>query len=81
MSIEPIRFSHRGRDLEVRAMRTPNGWKARVFEGTTKVTRVFYTVSYDTDLDAEFQGIDIVGELMQIAQSDVESDLVQLLDP
>ena len=79
MNVEPRMFCHSGRNLEVRATQTATGWEVRVFEGDQRVTRVFYTVSYETQIDADIQGADLLDALMCLAQEDIEVNRVPLV--
>ena len=78
--VEPREFSHVGQILEVRAAQTTSGWSVRVFEDGQPVTRIFYTVNYETQMRAEYQGDDLVEALMRLAQEDIEADRVRLVD-
>lgn len=80
MKVEPREFSHRGRTLEVRATQSTEGWSVRVFEDGRPVTQVFYTVCYETDMNAAMQGDDLVDALMRLAQEDIEAERVRLLE-
>lgn len=79
--MEPIFFKHDGRNLEVRATRTRDRLEVRVFEDGHRATAVFYTVGFDTELGGVSQGVNLGADLLRMARDDVESGIVQLLDP
>lgn len=80
MKHKPKSFSNDGRNFTVRAIPNNAGWVVRVFEGEQHATYVFYTVSYETQVDVSMrcQGLDLVEDLMQLAQKDVEQNRVNL---
>lgn len=72
-------FIHNNRHLEVRAAVNGDGWSVRVFEGDKKVTRVIYNVSFENQTDAAItQGVDLVADLMFVAENDVTTGKVKL---
>jgi hypothetical protein len=79
--MEPRNFTYDGRQLQVRALPDSEGWRVRVFENDTLVTGVVYSVSHETTVDARMQSVphDLVEHLMQLAQSDVENNIVRLV--
>ena len=79
--MDPIFFNHDGRNLEVRATRTPDGLTVRVFEDGHRATAVSYNVRYDTEIAGAWQGMNLGADLMRMAKDDVESGVVPLLDP
>ncbi|MBK1696619.1 hypothetical protein [Rhodovibrio salinarum] len=81
MNIKPRTFTYGGRTFEVRAAAENEGWKVRVFENNRPVTAVVYTVSHENQIDAKIQDlpVDLLQELMRLAQSDVEQGRVALL--
>lgn len=81
MRIEPRKFSHDGRELEVRAVPAQDGWTVRVYENGRVVTGVTYSVSYETQIDASLQGlpVDLLDDLMNVAQTDIEQGRVRLV--
>ena len=81
MRIEPRKFSHDGRELEVRAVPAQDGGTVRVYENGRVVTGVTYSVSYETQIDASLQGlpVDLLDDLMNVAQTDIEQGRVRLV--
>lgn len=74
-----VRFTHEGRNLEIRAIQGMNGdWQIGAFEGSAKVTAPTYVLSFDTEIAGSSMGVDLVDHLMQVAQSDVEMGIVEL---
>lgn len=61
-----------GRNLEVRARATENGWEVRCFENDTPVGPR-YSVSWEvsSDFDA-YHGLKAVDELMALAEGDAK---------
>jgi len=74
-------FNFKERNLEVRAVPDNEIWKVRVFENNRSVTEVVYTVSHENQINAKVQelSVDLLDELMRLAQSDVEEGRVTLL--
>ena len=83
MTVEPIHFIHQGRNLEVRAVLESGKWRwaVRIFEGNNRATPHVYTVGFETAIDGEMLGVNLVGQLMHTARSDVEQGVVELLEP
>ncbi|WP_152527868.1 hypothetical protein [Lutibaculum baratangense] len=75
-------FSHDGRDLEVRAVTDANEIAVRVYEDGKVATMFSYRVSIETKFDASVQGfpIDVIGNLMHLAETDVTEGRVRLLE-
>ena len=80
MTVKRQKLSQNGRDLEVRAMRVDEGWRARVFDGDQPATDAIYSVSHENRIDASAHSTlgDLVPQLMQVAQEDVEQGRVSL---
>jgi hypothetical protein len=74
-------FQFDGRDLTVRAVPFNEGWRVQVFQGDRAVTRIVYTVAHETVADSSMALIpaDLVDELMTLAQTDVEHEVVKLV--
>ena len=76
-----ITFFHANRQLTVKACRDNQGYKVRVFDGDRRVNNIVYSVSYETQLAGEMLEIPVslVEHLMDLAKSDVEMGIVELL--
>ena len=74
-------FSHNNRQFRVKAFQENDGWRIRVYENDRPVTAITYRVAYETDQDAQMQGIsvDLVDHMMDVAKSDIEEGIVKLL--
>lgn len=73
-------FEFDGRLLTVGAITTRDGYSVRVYEDGRPVTRIFYTVAFETAIDMQTTGFtdDAVGNLMDLAKNDVVSGDVKL---
>jgi len=73
-------FSHKGRQLEIRAVPFADEWKVRVFENGKQVTPVAYSVAHEARIDANWQlKTDLIEALMRLAQDDIERGTVPLM--
>lgn len=81
MSPKPKKFTFHDRQLQIKAMFDSDAWKVRVYEGDTPATGVVYSVSHETAVDAKMQSVplDLVYQLMGLAQADVEKGVVRLV--
>jgi hypothetical protein len=81
--IKSADFSHQNRKLEVRAVVEDNEVKVRVFEDGEPATRVIYSITIETDFDAKVTGfpLNLVDELMRVAEDDVKEGRVPLIGP
>lgn len=76
-------FTHKGRAFIVKAIQVDNGWRVTVLENGQQVIPFSYFVSYDTEIAARLGTtgtlpIDLVDQLMTIAQSDIENSVVSV---
>ena len=76
------KFTHKNRQLEVRAAPIDEGWKVRIFEQGKPVTAAVYTVAHDTAIDAHWtMKADLADTLMELAEQDVKREVVPLMPP
>lgn len=79
MNCKSRKFAFQDRLLEVRAVPEPNGWRVRVYECEELVVAHSYVLSYETEFSGKMQRNDeLLVNLMNLAQSDVESGIVRL---
>ena len=67
------RFFHKGKEYEVRSVGFNGRTHVQVFEGQKPANGSVYVVDAITQTDAQKAGKDLVGELIETAQSDVEN--------
>jgi hypothetical protein len=79
-NIRERQFEFEGRKLTVRAVSLAEGWKVRVFEGSTAVTGIVYEVKHEVAVDALTKEVpvDLIEHLMAIAEGDVTRKWVRV---
>ena len=69
----PLRFSHNGRQLEVRAAPLATGWSVRVFGDAKPATVISYAVLYDNAGSSATDWNAGLAALMQHARDEITS--------
>jgi hypothetical protein len=64
----PLRFSHDGRTLEVRASPLAMGWSVGIYAGSQAVTRIRYVVLYETEVGAGTQAVNLTAGLIPLME-------------
>ena len=67
-------FVHGGKEYEIRVFSIQNGFTVRVFRNNEPATPISYSATWDASVDLKShpcREVTAIGELMQIAKSDV----------